>query len=73
MSVLKMLGVPVPDKDGTFKIAVEEVGDCVHMRAGGHTFAKVVVKDGHTILLQVIDIDTGVRAEYNVQTLCWRR
>lgn len=71
-SIMRTLGIPVADKDGTFQIKVEEVGGEIRLSADGAVFAKCLLKD-KAIKIQVIDIDTGVVFEGNIQTLCWSR
>lgn len=72
MSMMKLLGIPVPDKDGVFQIKIEEVGGEIRMSAGGIVFGKCLLKNGAPAV-QIIDVDTGVIFEKNIQVLCWSR
>lgn len=66
------VGIPQPDKDGTLRVTHAERDGVVTLSLNGHAFVKCFVRDGDAIV-QVIDVDTGVRCERNIQVLCWRR
>lgn len=69
---MKTLGIPVADKDGVFQVKVEEIGGEIRLSADGTVFCKCLLKN-NAIMIQVLDVDTGVVCEKNIQTLCWRR
>ena len=72
MGAAEMIDYPKVDKDGTLWIDCVRKGDEVHLVCNGHAFAVCKTRDGQAVV-QLIDVDTGVRHEEDIRLLCWRR
>lgn len=71
-SISKIVGISQPDKDGTLWVEAKRVGDQVHLICQGHAFVVCKVVSGRSVV-EVVDVDTGVRFTDDITVLCWSR